>query len=87
MQAIRTRYYGPTNTRGSRLVAKCEAGTFSMSYDHNLTDAQNHATCAARFMAKLGWNWVYVGGVFDGDYYWSPVCDNAVDHAAVDIAA
>lgn len=73
MQAIRTRYYGPTNTRGSRIVAKCEAGTYSMPYNHALNLEENHAACAAGFIAKLNWTrYSYACGVFEGDYYWSP---------------
>ena len=43
MQAIRTRYIGPTNTRDSRIQAKCEAKTIYVSYDHALTIASTLA--------------------------------------------
>ena len=33
MQAIVTRYLGPTNTRPSRIVAQCERGKLVASYD------------------------------------------------------
>ena len=71
MQAIRTRYYGPTNTRGSRIVAKCEAGTFTMPFDYSLGIEANHAKAARLMLEKLGWSAsVYQSGVFDHDYYW-----------------
>lgn len=30
MQAIETRYHGPTNTRGARVSARCEAGRITL---------------------------------------------------------
>lgn len=76
MQSIRTRYYGPTNTRGSRIVAKCEAGSFSMPYNYALSVWQNHATAAAIMLERLGWGKPYAGGEFGNDYYWSAVIIN-----------
>lgn len=74
MQAIRTRYHGPTNSRGSRISAKCEAGQVSVSYDHALSIDGNHKAACDALVKKLGWNTEryadMVGGVFDGDYYW-----------------
>lgn len=36
MQAIRTKYYGPTNFRGSRIKAEAQAGSRWMEWDHAL---------------------------------------------------
>ena len=71
MQAIRTRYHGPTNTRGSRITAKCERGTLSMPYNYALNLQENHAEAARQLADKLGWAGVYHGGYFDRDYYWA----------------
>jgi len=75
MQAIRTRYVGPTNTRGSRITAKCEAGSVSVPYDDALNSEQNHRAACDKLRAKLGWTTPHYGamthGVFDGDYYWT----------------
>jgi hypothetical protein len=74
MQAIRTRYHGPTNSRCSRISAKCEAGSISVSYDHALNIDGNHKAACDALRKKLGWMTEYykpmIGGVFDGDYYW-----------------
>lgn len=70
MQAIRTRYHGPTNVRGSRIIAKCEGGSFTMPYNHALSLEGNHDAAARLLLEKLGWPNVYFGGVFEGDYYW-----------------
>ena len=73
MQAIRTRYHGPTNTRGSRISAQCEAGRIYVSYDHALNGDENRKVAARTLRDKLGWNTSYYspmfGGEFDGDTY------------------
>lgn len=74
MQAIRTRYHGPTNTRGSRITASCEADKLTVPYDHALDIGENHRAAALALAEKLGWKrWIYVGGVHAHDWYWSPI--------------
>lgn len=74
MQAIRTRYYGPNNTRGSRIVASCEAGRVSMGYRSELNTEENHRAACELMVRKMGWNTKHygdmVGGMFGNDYYW-----------------
>jgi len=74
MQAIRTRYIGPTNTRGSRIQAKCEAKTIYVSYDHALNIDGNHAAACRKLAESLGWGKgpynVMHGGSFGNDTYW-----------------
>ena len=55
LQAITTRYLGPTNPRGARVKATCEAGTHTLPYDHALSPFANHATAARALVALLGW--------------------------------
>lgn len=46
---ITTRYHGPTETRGSRIVATAAAGPrrrFTMAYDYSLDPAGNHEAAA-----------------------------------------
>jgi len=82
MQAIRTRYHGPSNVRGSRISAQCEAGKIFVSYDHALDLHDNHAAAAKALQDKLGWTTdkgykPMFGGVFDHDTYWvfaNPAC-------------
>ena len=47
MQAIRTQYKGPTDTRGSRIVATSHYGRTVASYDHTMSAGENHAVAAA----------------------------------------
>jgi hypothetical protein len=70
MQAIRTRYHGATNTRGSRITASCEAGSLTMPFDYSLNDEGNHAKAAQLMIKRLGWSGLFLGGQFDGDHYW-----------------
>lgn len=70
MQAIRTRYCGPTDTRGSRIIAKCEGGSITVPYDYSRDAEGNHRKTAEALLACMGWEALYIGGVFDDDYYW-----------------
>jgi hypothetical protein len=56
MQAIETRYLGPTNFRGARVKALCEAGRVVVAWDDGLDVAGNHDVAARVLIKKLGWN-------------------------------
>jgi hypothetical protein len=55
MQAIITKYFGPSNVRGARVKAMCDAGSITLSWDHSLDVEKNHHTAALKLCAKLGW--------------------------------
>ena len=55
-QAIETKYLGPTDHRGSRVRAKCQAGSVTLSWDHALDTVANHAAAARALIRKLGWD-------------------------------
>lgn len=61
MQAIETEYRGPTNTRGSRIIARAQAGRISVPYDHALDFDENHDAAARALVVKLGWLGSWVG--------------------------
>tara|TARA_R110000803_G_scaffold201894_2_gene266829 strand:- start:870 stop:1169 length:300 start_codon:yes stop_codon:yes gene_type:complete len=77
--AIRTRYFGPTNSSGSRIVAYREANygipaqKLTVGYHYDLNSEQNHYEAAQYFLDK------YNQGntasrkplVFNNDYYWA----------------
>lgn len=52
MQAIRTKFAGPTDTRGSRIVATSHYGRTVTSYDHALSAGENHAAAAAAHVSQ-----------------------------------
>ena len=63
MQAILTKYIGPTNTKGARVQAKTVSKTMTFAWDYSLDEEGNyrnaaHEMCIA--MAKLSqgdaWN-------------------------------
>ena len=56
MQAITTRYLGPTNCRGSRIVAQCAARRIIVSWDYELNTEDNHKAAAKALIAQLGWD-------------------------------
>ena len=62
MQAIITKYVPCTETRGSRIQAKCEAKTIYVSYDHALNVEGNHIAAARELIKKLGWDGEWVNG-------------------------
>ena len=55
MQAIVTKYHGPTNSRGARISAKAWAGRVSIPYPHELNSEQGHEKAARALMAKFNW--------------------------------
>lgn len=74
MQAIRTKYHGPTASRGSRISASCEAKRISVPYDCALSAEENHAAACKVLTEKLGWVAPYytqpVPGGFGEATYW-----------------
>lgn len=74
-QAILTRFFGPTNVKGSRVIATCEASrhvpgcTVTMHWDHALNGDENHAKAAIALANKLGWTGEMAGGSLPGSGY------------------
>jgi len=67
MQAIQTKYIGPSNVKGSRIKAKCAAGSLTMSWDDALNPRANHQLAAEALAKKLGWSGLWCeGGLIDG---------------------
>lgn len=68
-QAIVTKYYGPTNTRGARIRATCEAGSLTVSWDYALGVAENYEAACNALLKKLGWDANGYRGGYTGDSY------------------
>jgi hypothetical protein len=74
MQAIQTRYFGPTDVKGARIKAFAEAGSVTISYPHELSGQAVHRKAAEALAAKFGWNYKYLGAqLSNGDYAFVPV--------------
>jgi hypothetical protein len=76
-QAITTKYLGPTNHRGARVVAKSQAGRMTIHWDHALDAVDNHRNAARALAEHYGWTdhgkWV-AGASYDTGYVF--VCDD-----------
>jgi hypothetical protein len=55
MQAILTKYHGPTNFKGSRISAQADSCRIYLPYDHALNIEENHRAAAHAYADKLGW--------------------------------
>lgn len=72
LQAIVTKYHGPTNYKGSRISARAEAGRVIVSYDYALNVDENHKSAAQALAERLGWTEAkgypaLVGGALPGN--------------------
>ena len=70
MQAIRTRYLGPTDTRGARIVAETEGGLrAAVPYPHRLrSGAEAHAQAAYKLARAVGWGGDWACGALRTGY-------------------
>lgn len=63
MKAILTIYHGPTDFRGSRIIASEPDGKrLIMSYDHSLNSEECHRKAAYMLRDRLGWKGELVTG-------------------------
>ena len=53
MQAIHTKYLGPTDSKGPRVSARCVTASAVIGWDHALTDEGNHAAAARQLQLKI----------------------------------
>ena len=69
MKAILTRYKGPTDFKGSRIIASDEDGNrITISYPHELTGEAVHRKAADALCEKMGWTGKLVGGSLKNGY-------------------
>lgn len=61
-QAILTKYLGPTNTRGARVKAWCQADSLTVAWDDALDVNANHELAARALARSLGWKGTLIGG-------------------------
>jgi hypothetical protein len=63
MQTISTKFYGATNTRGSRIIARTASGvSFTSNYQHALNSDENHWRAAQGLAKKLDWSGDFIQG-------------------------
>jgi len=54
MQAIITKYIGPTDTKAARIKATCASGSKTVAWDHAWDTGANHRIAAVELATKLG---------------------------------
>lgn len=86
MQTIETRFIGPTNSRGSRYKATCEAGSLTLAADYRLCPEDNHRRVARALIEKLGWKHDTERGDTYGDWYMGSTKTGYVFVCCVDYA-
>jgi hypothetical protein len=72
-QAILTRYFGPTNTKPSRIKATAQAGSVTLSWNYDLDPSENHRAAALALAAKFDWTGPWQGGALpaNGGFAWT----------------
>lgn len=78
MQTVETKFLGPTDSRGSRVKAKAEAGSVTLSWDHALGLEENHDAAARALIVKLEWTereWVRGSAQNGSGYVYVQVCE------------
>jgi hypothetical protein len=70
MKAILTKYFGPSNVRGSRVKAyDMDGNQITISYDDSEGRDNAHLKAANALLAKMGWTDLYlVGGAIKGGF-------------------
>ena len=62
MQAIETKYLGPTNHKGARIKATAQARSVTVSWDYSANTERSHDAGALALIRKLGWFGTWVRG-------------------------
>lgn len=63
MKAITTKYFGPTNTKGSSIVASAEGvKSVTIGYPHELSGEAVYKAAAVALCEKMGWSTDLLGG-------------------------
>jgi hypothetical protein len=62
MQAIETKYLGPTSFRGARIKASCQAMKVTVSWDWSTSVDESHDAAARALIIKMGWFGTWVRG-------------------------
>mgnify|MGYP001596465819 CR=1 FL=1 len=69
MKAIMTTYHGPTNTRGSRIIATDgDRNRISIPYPYELSGEACHRKAAEALKDKMGWKGELIGGGLKNGY-------------------
>ena len=62
--SVLTRYFGPTNTRGSRIIATLYGARLTVPWDYELDTASNHHEAAKAIARKQGMTYATVQSAY-----------------------
>ena len=82
MIAIRSKFYGPTERRGSCVRALANGHRVGLPWDHSQDSEGNHRLAVVALCDKLGWDSdrFYGGCLESGEWAWVPVFDADWEH-------
>lgn len=75
MQTITTKYAGPTNTRGSRILVKSWIKNKSVGWAYSLNSEDNHKAAALQLVQAINADRVEKG---HGDYQWQIIASGSL---------
>jgi hypothetical protein len=71
MKAIRTKFYGATDSNGSKIIATDgDRNSITIPYPHELNNENAHKLAAETLCKKMGWNTDIIPGWFKNECYW-----------------
>ena len=68
MQAIVTKFFGPSGKHGARVKATAQAGSMFIAWNNALNYEANHRAAALALASRYGWSGQWVGGGLPGTY-------------------
>ncbi len=68
MKAIRTKYFGPTDFRGSRIKATDGDNSVTIAYPHELSGEAVHRKAAELLCFRLHWKGTLIAGSLKDGY-------------------
>lgn len=85
MQAITTKYLGPSNSRGARVKARAERGAVTIPWNHAVNVAENHRLAAIAALLKWEWSGRWIGGALPDSTGYAFTCDPKASHKGAPI--
>ena len=85
MQAIKTKFFGPTNRRGSRVRAKCERGSLVVEWDHSVGPEENHRRAVRLLLDKFAAEDAAKYGAPPSDHHWGEFVSGSLSECMVHV--
>ena len=83
MQAVQTKYLGPSNSHGSRIIAKCATKRIIVARDYSTNIEDDHRRVARKLILQMGWTGRWIQGCLPDETY-AFVCEQRRDEGQRD---